>query len=571
MKSLFRPFPVPLTNRQWFYLIFTQGFVAGLIDGGANFGIAYGMYHNAQYVTIWVLSKNTISGALGVTALVQCLISMLITSSLVHTDIHHKVIPPLPYVWPHVEHLPDPAGSKLFALLGVKPNNYSGQISPSDSREKIDPERSSGIPSPTDSNSPSPLPSSEQNERSHSIAMWLLHQIRLILRFTFEGTEANIFLHHPFSFRTLLHRMFLTSLQGLLIGAVFGLPLWIIFMIVIGPIYGHDNLNEKHWRWAPMVINGAFGAILGWITNPIFAALAMGSQAEHCLVIVPAEDEENVLESAGAAAEATGDDAGVHTIVEEEDENGEEVLSPPLPHHSPSASIRSPRPIPLPASPLATPHRPRGRSRASSTFSNRTKPPLTANYSDLPLAPPSPSYFGGGLLSTPRSAPSEQQPQNHLAVSPPGVGVGRERGGSIPGPPAPVFGSVPRLRNRGMTISTFVSTTQSNPASNGPEASWSYALGGTGGRAQRRLRAMTTTTTTSGPKVEGQGRALWSNNDGGKTVLGAPIGGPPTGAGASTTRPAVWDVFGRVEGASSQVEKANNEKDQVTIDTKEGK
>jgi hypothetical protein len=40
-KSIFRPFPVPLTGRQWFYLTFLQGVGAGFIDGGANFGIAY--------------------------------------------------------------------------------------------------------------------------------------------------------------------------------------------------------------------------------------------------------------------------------------------------------------------------------------------------------------------------------------------------------------------------------------------------------------------------------------------------------------------------------------------------
>ena len=30
MKSLFRPFPVPLTRRQWFYLGVLQGIFAGV-------------------------------------------------------------------------------------------------------------------------------------------------------------------------------------------------------------------------------------------------------------------------------------------------------------------------------------------------------------------------------------------------------------------------------------------------------------------------------------------------------------------------------------------------------------
>lgn len=39
--TIFRPFPTPQTWRQWMYLCGIQGFFAGLIDGGANFGIAY--------------------------------------------------------------------------------------------------------------------------------------------------------------------------------------------------------------------------------------------------------------------------------------------------------------------------------------------------------------------------------------------------------------------------------------------------------------------------------------------------------------------------------------------------
>jgi hypothetical protein len=39
--TLFRPFPLPLTNKQWFYILFLQGIGAGFIDAGANFGIAY--------------------------------------------------------------------------------------------------------------------------------------------------------------------------------------------------------------------------------------------------------------------------------------------------------------------------------------------------------------------------------------------------------------------------------------------------------------------------------------------------------------------------------------------------
>lgn len=45
---------------------------------------------------------------LGVTCIIQCGASMLITSALVHTDIHHSSIAPFPFVYPHVEQLPNP-------------------------------------------------------------------------------------------------------------------------------------------------------------------------------------------------------------------------------------------------------------------------------------------------------------------------------------------------------------------------------------------------------------------------------------------------------------------------------
>jgi hypothetical protein len=67
MSSVFFPFPVPLTGRQYFYILIIQGLVAALIDAGANFGIAYAMYHSQNIVKMWVFSENTIAGDLGVT------------------------------------------------------------------------------------------------------------------------------------------------------------------------------------------------------------------------------------------------------------------------------------------------------------------------------------------------------------------------------------------------------------------------------------------------------------------------------------------------------------------------
>jgi hypothetical protein len=55
--NMFFPFPLPLTPKQWFYIAGTQCLVAGIIDGGANFGIAYAMYHGQDQVKMWVFSQ----------------------------------------------------------------------------------------------------------------------------------------------------------------------------------------------------------------------------------------------------------------------------------------------------------------------------------------------------------------------------------------------------------------------------------------------------------------------------------------------------------------------------------
>jgi hypothetical protein len=55
--NVFLPLPLPLTPRQWLYLAGAQCLIAGVVDGGANFGIAYAMYHSQEVVTMWVFSK----------------------------------------------------------------------------------------------------------------------------------------------------------------------------------------------------------------------------------------------------------------------------------------------------------------------------------------------------------------------------------------------------------------------------------------------------------------------------------------------------------------------------------
>jgi hypothetical protein len=321
---------------------------------------------------MWVFSQNTIAGDLGVTPIVQCLASMLITSTLVHTDLHHHAVAPLPFVYPHVEHLPDPR--TLFA------------------------KRSKGSLSPDEKNASTPQKKG------------LAYYVAMLIRFIFEGTEKNM-LAERVGVRAWLGRFIWTASQGAAIGVVLGFPVWCLAIVILGPIYQDNNMGSG---WAPQIIKMVYGAIVGWITNPVIAILALGSQSEHHLIVV----EEKV------------EDGGIRTILEEEEgmneglgEPRETTLRPPVFPSTPSRHRAN-----TAASHVSQNSHHSHTSVPSSPFSLR--PPLTANVSHL-----SPT---NGLL--PPQTPTRES----------------------------------YTRPRGATVT-----------STNTQRSFSYSLGGTGGRAQR--------------------------------------------------------------------------------------
>ncbi|WVQ69926.1 uncharacterized protein L199_008149 [Kwoniella botswanensis] len=536
MKSLFRPFPLPLTNRQWFYLLVLQGVGAGIIDGGANFAVAYAMYHNQKVIKMWVLSKNTLAGDLGVTPIIQCFASMLITSTLVHTDLHHHAVAPLPFVWPHVEHLPDPR--EIIGRWG------KGKRKGEETEEK--------------------KPTNEDEEEPSTKS--LSHYIKMLIRFIFEGTENNSLLPIPNS-KPFPIRIFLTAAQGAAIGIIFGLPVFLLFIIVLGPLYKHDNIVDVGWKWSPMVIKCIYGAVVGWITNPVIASLALGSQAEHHLIVISEDSPEGDVE-AGQSSVPRIDGVGVDTIHEEE----EEYLSPPPPLTGDSLRLpKSPTPgggsLRIPTSPR-TSNRPRALSNISATSSLSTRmgirPPLTANCSTLPIVSASNSSTRrGSVTSIPRTPRS------------PGTGDFGPMNVPPPGTPTLGMGFQRIKRSRGATISTYVSQSDS------VNTNYSYALGGTGGRAKRpnRPRAISS---LSGkgiqpPKVQVdgmEGLAGSSPSEGMRldvpSAITATTGTSEVGKnnvrGSSefATTP-VWDVFGQVKVQDQITTPKKNVQDDVEL------
>lgn len=150
---------------------------------------------------------------------------MIITSTLVHTDLHHSMIKPLAFVWPHVDHLPDP--HRLFK---------GRQKSRSDLENKAssDPDHSS-----------SHLSSSSSSSRPRST---IGYYWAMLMRFIFEGTENNMLFDA--GIRRFPKRLAWTALQGVGLGVVVGFPCWCLFIVILGPIYGMDDMGN---RWDPQV------------------------------------------------------------------------------------------------------------------------------------------------------------------------------------------------------------------------------------------------------------------------------------------------------------------------------
>lgn len=387
------------------------------------------------------------AGDLGVTPIIQTAVSMLISSTLVHTDLHHNAIQPLPFVYPHVEHLPDPR--ELFDRI------FKGRHK-TEEDEKMEMERAKH--------------NSQYGKRGFH------YYFGMLIRFMFEGTEMNMIVAKCGP-RTWPLRIIWTLAQGALLGIFFGFPLWCLAIVILGPIYGTGNMGGK---WAPQAIKGVYGCIVGWVTNPVIATLALGSQAPQHIVLVPVDPEtgSSVIE---------GDN--ITTIAEEEETGSMDGLAPPSPFLTPFRATTTGHIPGMPGRPRAdTVTSSAGRSRSGSvqlakpslrTRSNSVvslRPPLTCDVSCIQhsisctVAPClSPSQAPRSPLGTPSVARSRRLTVSSIRSTAP----------TAPPTPAP---SAPSGPSPGPSGPLTPSTMQ-----------YQYALGGHGGRA-KRSRANTTTT-----------------------------------------------------------------------------
>lgn len=89
------------------------------------------------------------------------------------------------------------------------------------------------------------------------------------------GSERNAFLLRGLTFRQRFERLLWTAVQGLWMAVLTFWWFWPIGIAIVAPIWEHDDL---HGTWTPTFIKLVFGALMGLLTNPFMALLAMGAE-----------------------------------------------------------------------------------------------------------------------------------------------------------------------------------------------------------------------------------------------------------------------------------------------------
>ncbi|KAK4047873.1 hypothetical protein OIO90_006034 [Microbotryomycetes sp. JL221] len=222
--------PAPLTTRQLLYILGPQMIGAAVVDGLANFGIACAMYRTgADPISFWKLSESTVAGDLGVTVLIQVTLTFIIAGSMVHVDMRKGMIPAFPYPWPDTR----------FAVVDL------------------------GRP---------------EDAKSRRGAIWRLfhqrHGIGRGLHF-FSGSDVNDLFDFNVGFKRWIGRFVLTAIKGALLSALFFCVFWPIAIACLAPPYGGVNMAHS---WTPPLIKLVFGFLLGLVSTPFVACIALGSE-----------------------------------------------------------------------------------------------------------------------------------------------------------------------------------------------------------------------------------------------------------------------------------------------------
>ena len=116
-----------------------------------------------------------------------------------------------------------------------------------------------------------PKPSSAASDvykRQVQFCLWFL-------RATCTGSERNIIFDRGLTHRHRFERVVWTALQGGWWAVITFWWYWPIAIAITAPLYDHKNM---HGTWIPPIIKLLFGGIMGMITNPLMAMMALGAE-----------------------------------------------------------------------------------------------------------------------------------------------------------------------------------------------------------------------------------------------------------------------------------------------------
>mgnify|MGYP000000112109 FL=1 len=234
----------PLRPQQIFYLFVMHTFGAGILSGAANFGVACAMYRTTNKpIKMWPLNENTLAGDMGVTVVIQQIITYIVTSNLCNFDLRHGTRS-LTRPWPPMMHFPStsmPTGS-WFGVKMPSVVQAEGHLLY--------------------------MGNAENKSRFTQFCLWFL-------RATCTGSERNIIFERGLTVRHRFERLLWTALQGGWWAVITFWWYWPIAIAITQPLYGDDDLRGT---WTPTFIKLLFGGIMGLITNPIMAMMTLGAE-----------------------------------------------------------------------------------------------------------------------------------------------------------------------------------------------------------------------------------------------------------------------------------------------------
>lgn len=234
----------PLGPQQIFYLFVMHTFGAAILSGAANFGVACAMYRTTSLpIRMWPLSENTIAGDMGVTVVIQQIVTYIVTSTLCNFDLRHGTRS-LTRPWPPMMHFPSTSVS-TGSWFGVK---MPSEVEQSGRRLYMG--------------------NAENKSRFVQFCLWFL-------RATCTGSERNIIFDRGLTHRHRFERVVWTALQGGWWAVITFWWYWPIAIAITAPLYDHKNM---HGTWIPPIIKLLFGGIMGMITNPLMAMMALGAE-----------------------------------------------------------------------------------------------------------------------------------------------------------------------------------------------------------------------------------------------------------------------------------------------------